>query len=137
MSTAKAIGASNLQLPDPAENYSLPTLNTNFSTIADEVNKNVDGLGTPIASRIASGTTTLNLTSAQTNLTQVVTLPAGFTVAPIVVASININSAGRALMLSLMTYSISTTQFTVKLATSDGAAIGTSYAIIVNWVAIQ
>ena len=38
MSTAIAIGASTLQLPDPGENYSLPLINNNNTAIAAEVN---------------------------------------------------------------------------------------------------
>lgn len=38
MSTAIAIGASTLQLPDPGESYSLPTLNQNFQNVANEQN---------------------------------------------------------------------------------------------------
>lgn len=38
MSTAIAIGASTLQLPDPGESYSLALLNTNNTNIAAEVN---------------------------------------------------------------------------------------------------
>ena len=39
MSTAIAIGASTLQLPDPGESYSLSLINTNNTNIATEVNK--------------------------------------------------------------------------------------------------
>jgi hypothetical protein len=38
VSTAIAIGASTLQLPDPGESYSLPLLNQNFTNIANEQN---------------------------------------------------------------------------------------------------
>jgi hypothetical protein len=137
MSTAKAIGASNLQLPDPAENYSLPTLNTNFSTIADEVNKNVDGLGTPIASKIASGNGSISISSGVSFNVNSVALPAGFTQAPNVVVTLGSNVAGRASLLQIYAYTITTTSFNVKIQTSDNAAIGTSYTINYQWVAIQ
>lgn len=39
MSTAIAIGASTLQLPDPGESYSLPLINQNNTNVAAEVNK--------------------------------------------------------------------------------------------------
>lgn len=41
MSTAKAIGNSTLQLPDAAENYSLPTLVADLTAIANEVNAEI------------------------------------------------------------------------------------------------
>jgi hypothetical protein len=87
--------------------------------------------------KIASGSGSIGITSTQASVTATVTLPAGFTLPPVITVQNTTNGAGRSLMLNLYVYSISATQFTLKLATADGANTGTGYTISYNWIAVQ
>jgi hypothetical protein len=94
-------------------------------------------LNTSFPYKIASGSGSLSITSTQASVTTTVTLPAGFTLPPVVTVQNTTNGAGRSLMLNFYVYSISATQFTLKLATADAANTGTGYTISYNWTAIQ
>ena len=37
----------------------------------------------------------------------------------------------------LYAYAVSTTQFTVKAMTNDGANVGTGYSVSFSWIAVQ
>ncbi|MFE5839131.1 hypothetical protein [Arthrobacter sp. NPDC056493] len=87
--------------------------------------------------KIASGSGSVTIGSAVASATATVTLPAGFTLPPVITVQNTTNGAGRSLMLNFYVYSISATQFTLKLATADAANTGTSYTISYNWTAVQ
>jgi hypothetical protein len=40
-------------------------------------------------------------------------------------------------MLNFYAYNITTTQFTLKMITADGANVGTGFTISYNWIAVQ
>lgn len=87
--------------------------------------------------KVASGSGSLAIASSAASATATVTLPAGFTLPPVITVQNITNGAGRANMLNFYVYSVTSTQFTLKLATADGATVGTSYTIYYNWLAMQ
>lgn len=114
-----------------------PDVNGDIQRLAEDVDADLDGLHDTLPSKVAVGAGTISIGSAVASVTQVVTLPAGFTVAPQVFLQSTANVAGRASLLSLYVNATTTSQFTVKMQTADNANTGTSYAIAYNWLAVQ
>jgi hypothetical protein len=85
--------------------------------------------------KTASGTGTLAIGAANTSVSSTVNFPAGaFTQVPVVQVTFASNAA-RASMISA--YSTTTSSFTIKMQTCDGATYGSSFTLAFNWVAVQ
>jgi hypothetical protein len=91
-----------------------------------------DGLPT----RLQFGQDSIFIGAAVAVATLTVTFPTAFTVAPKVVASMVTATAGRASLLGIQVTATTTTNFTLRLYTSDNANTGTSYTITFNWIAV-
>lgn len=87
--------------------------------------------------KMVSGSGSLAIGSAVASVTTTVTIPAGFTLPPVITVQNTTNGAGRANMLNFYVYNVTATSFTLKLQTADAANTGTSFTIGYNWIAMQ
>lgn len=84
----------------------------------------------------ASGTVVVAIPAANSYKSVEVRLPDGFTSAPKVLLTITSNVAFPATRLQAVAINKTTKKFDAKLATVDGAKIGTPYSISIDWLAI-
>ncbi|QIN94351.1 minor tail protein [Arthrobacter phage Abba] len=83
-----------------------------------------------------SGSVIIALATNDYFKTVAITFSTPFTAPPKMSATITSNVAGRAAQLNAYAYAATTTGCTLKIMTNDVAAIGTSYNISVDWVAV-
>jgi hypothetical protein len=123
--------------PLPTADPDVPYWNQQLAEALDvDMKARVDALA-KLPTKVAKGQDSIFIGAAVANASLTVNLPAGFTVAPIVTASIVTATAGRASLLQLSITSQTTTTFVARLYTSDNANTGTSYTITFNWIAVQ
>jgi hypothetical protein len=117
--------------------YPAGTVAPNVPLVMQTQAESVETAMNTLPYKVMSGAGSITIGSAVASATQTVTIPAGFTIAPVVTVQNTTNGAGRANMLNIYVYSITTTSFILKLATADGANTGTSFTISYNWIAMQ
>lgn len=118
----------NLVKPTTAEQFSLATYNNNLDLIDAGYGK--------LPKKMAGGADTMSIGAGASSVTKVINLPAGFTAPPVVLLQNAANRGLRAALLILDAYSVTNTQFTIKMQTSDNAAIGTAFDINIYWLAV-
>jgi hypothetical protein len=86
--------------------------------------------------KIKSGSITIAMGAGVSVATQLVTFDAPYGAVPQVGITMTSSVTGRASLLQFAAISKTVDGFTAKLQTSDNAAIGTSYNITLDWIAV-
>lgn len=104
----------------------------------------LSGAWTPITGQgganpfmVHAGSTTVNVGVGNPSGTASVTFTTAFTQAPIITTTMSANVGNNAYKLVPHTYNKTTTGFTLDLKTTDGTGSSASYALPVDWIAIQ
>jgi hypothetical protein len=127
--------AQQIPYASPADAPDVPYWSKKQAERTDALVSNIYAALAKLPVQMVSGSDSIAITTAQTSVTKTITLPAGFAVAPFVVLQNTSNFSGRGLLLNLYVNGTTKDQFTVKMATADGAQIGTSYTLVFNWQA--
>jgi len=84
-----------------------------------------------------AGAVTVTVPAGNGAGTASVTFPTAFTQAPIITVNINALTGNNSYKLEAHAYGQTTTGFTMDLRTIDGTGVAATYAIPVQWIAIQ
>lgn len=125
----------NYQIPYPGVNEA-PDGPFSFQAGAEATDAAIKGQSDRLDKlpvRIVSGTATLNVTSGIASISSFVNFGTTFAAAPLVSVSCSTNAV-RASVYS--GYGSTTTGFTAKVQTADGATYGSAFALTLNWTAV-
>jgi hypothetical protein len=116
--------------------YALQTLADAVDADVEDIDTRLTDLTVAMPTAVQAGSGTIAIGAGVPSATLAVTFPTAFSAAPVVVANLTANVAGRASLLKLYPISITATGFTAKMQTSDNNDVGTSYTLGFNWVAV-
>lgn len=116
--------------------YAFQTAMEGVDTALLGVDERLTSLDGRMPTALQAGSGSISIGAGVPSATLAVTFPTAFAAAPVVVANLTANVAGRASLLKLYPINITATGFTAKMQTSDNNDIGTSYNLGFNWVAV-
>ncbi|QIN94480.1 minor tail protein [Arthrobacter phage Whytu] len=113
-----------------------PDAAADIQKLAEDVDNDVAKLFDGLPDKIQAGDDSISIGAGATSITKTILYPTAFATVPKVTVQNTANVGGRASLLTLYVNSKTVNGFTVKMQTSDNAAIGTSYAIAFDWIAV-